>query len=598
MSGRTIRLLLLVSVLCSAAGARADRLERFRAEPDNVYALRMEYADATVSGDYDEALARAFELRKALPAGDNAAGILTAGYIGQAYLLLNRYEEALKWLHEGLALWNAADEPGQEDMACKGMYHICISLGIHAAETSQDYPAAVEYFHRGMLLAEGRSDYYYCILCANMVETYNLRKDPSALKYAEEIYAYGQKSGNPEILYAGSYVMASMAYLNKDTERARRYVEESIALSGPYYGKAERFILYADILEAQGDAANAEIQYRKAYDAPAESANARILGALSYGDFLIAHGRYPEAVATLERGIALADSSTNELYTYRLYERLSEAHEKTADWKNALESYKRFHDASVDVLNIENERTIGNLRLRYEDEKHKNEIHRYDIKLLQRTRVLLTLACVAVVVLGAGIAAYVMYRKRNDMYLRIVKQFRESVRKEEELQRQIEALRRPNGDSGEATERGAKQSGADKLRTPADGRRRDELFARIEHQMRHERIWRQPLLTKERVAEMLGSNRTYVSQSIVRSTGLSFTDYVNSYRIDEAIRLLSDAENSTPLKALSSDIGFNSITSFYKYFSAKVGMTPNKYRKKVEELSNNDKFVDSETNFF
>ena len=89
---------------------------------------------------------------------------------------------------------------------------------------------------------------------------------------------------------------------------------------------------------------------------------------------------------------------------------------------------------------------------------------------------------------------------------------------------------------------------------------------------------------KSKVAEILGTNRTYLSRIINEQSKLSFTHYVNRFRIEEAIRLLSDPNNETPLKAISTELGFNSISTFYNLFQSSVGMTPSQYRNKVMEL--------------
>ena len=91
-------------------------------------------------------------------------------------------------------------------------------------------------------------------------------------------------------------------------------------------------------------------------------------------------------------------------------------------------------------------------------------------------------------------------------------------------------------------------------------------------------------ITKDKVAEILGTNRTYLSRIINEQSKLSFTHYVNRFRIEEAIRLLSDPTNETPLKAISTELGFNSISTFYNLFQSSVGMTPSQYRNKVMEL--------------
>lgn len=74
---------------------------------------------------------------------------------------------------------------------------------------------------------------------------------------------------------------------------------------------------------------------------------------------------------------------------------------------------------------------------------------------------------------------------------------------------------------------------------------------------------------------------------INEKAGMSFVHYVNNYRLNEAIEILSDPENTIPMKALSSDLGFSSPSTFYKLFQEKVGMSPAKYREKIIELSRN-----------
>ena len=66
---------------------------------------------------------------------------------------------------------------------------------------------------------------------------------------------------------------------------------------------------------------------------------------------------------------------------------------------------------------------------------------------------------------------------------------------------------------------------------------------------------------------------------------MTVPQYINSYRIKEAIRILSDPSDNTPLKAIAIDLGFNSMSTFYKLFQTSVGMTPSLYRKKVQEFS-------------
>lgn len=62
--------------------------------------------------------------------------------------------------------------------------------------------------------------------------------------------------------------------------------------------------------------------------------------------------------------------------------------------------------------------------------------------------------------------------------------------------------------------------------------------------MREEKIYKDNSITKDKIADLLGTNRTYLSRIINEQSKQSFTHYVNSFRIEEAIRLLSNPQTT------------------------------------------------------
>ena len=151
-------------------------------------------------------------------------------------------------------------------------------------------------------------------------------------------------------------------------------------------------------------------------------------------------------------------------------------------------------------------------------------------------------------------------------------QNQEAIKRETELNRRIEELE--NQESASAKYASSSLSDEKSL----------ELFRQLEKAMREDKIYQDKTLNKDKMAELLGTNRTYLSRIINEHAQTSFTHYVNRFRIDEAIRTLSDPANDIPLKALASELGFNSISTFYNLFQSTVGMTPAQYRSKVHEL--------------
>lgn len=82
------------------------------------------------------------------------------------------------------------------------------------------------------------------------------------------------------------------------------------------------------------------------------------------------------------------------------------------------------------------------------------------------------------------------------------------------------------------------------------------------------------------LAEKMGTNRTYLSKTIHQFHASSFSDFVNEFRIEYALKLLKqDKSRSEDLAALSWECGFISLSSFYRHFQRVVGMNWKEWKK-------------------
>ena len=70
----------------------------------------------------------------------------------------------------------------------------------------------------------------------------------------------------------------------------------------------------------------------------------------------------------------------------------------------------------------------------------------------------------------------------------------------------------------------------------------------------------------------------YLSKYFRAHTGITFTDYVCGYRINEACYALQNSELS--ILQVSLECGFDSLRSFNRNFKKTLGVTPNEYREK------------------
>ncbi len=78
--------------------------------------------------------------------------------------------------------------------------------------------------------------------------------------------------------------------------------------------------------------------------------------------------------------------------------------------------------------------------------------------------------------------------------------------------------------------------------------------------------------------EMKISGRN-ISALIKTFNGTNFNDYINTYRIEEAKRLLQNSDPSVTILSILFDSGFNSKSVFNTTFKKTVGLTPTDYRK-------------------
>jgi len=99
--------------------------------------------------------------------------------------------------------------------------------------------------------------------------------------------------------------------------------------------------------------------------------------------------------------------------------------------------------------------------------------------------------------------------------------------------------------------------------------------------MKNDRFYSRKEISLNAVADRLGSNRTYVSRAINRFAGMNFYNYINMHRIIEAAGRMSSESFDVPLKTLADELGFVSVSAFYKAFRRETGCTASQYRKEM-----------------
>ncbi|MDD2425768.1 MAG: helix-turn-helix domain-containing protein [Bacteroidales bacterium] len=108
---------------------------------------------------------------------------------------------------------------------------------------------------------------------------------------------------------------------------------------------------------------------------------------------------------------------------------------------------------------------------------------------------------------------------------------------------------------------------------------KEVLMERIRVLMEEEMLFQKKDLVIADVAKGAGSNRTYVSNYINKELKLSFSDYINNYRIRYAQSLMTIPGNSFSLFEIAERSGFTNEVSFYRNFKKIAGTTPSNWHK-------------------
>lgn len=103
----------------------------------------------------------------------------------------------------------------------------------------------------------------------------------------------------------------------------------------------------------------------------------------------------------------------------------------------------------------------------------------------------------------------------------------------------------------------------------------------IDKNIRENKYYLDEILTLQKLATLLGTNRQYLSNYINREKQKTFYEYINEFRLEEAKSLLDgyDVKHPYSMEEISSLAGFNSYSTFLRSFVKKYGISPSKYLK-------------------
>jgi AraC-like DNA-binding protein len=154
----------------------------------------------------------------------------------------------------------------------------------------------------------------------------------------------------------------------------------------------------------------------------------------------------------------------------------------------------------------------------------------------------------------------------------------------EDHSQQPKSPKTDTAESGQVQQFCKEQSSAKKYQTSSlTEQDAKALWQRLQHCMRTEQPHLEAGLKISDLAQSLGVSVNHLSETINGYANLSFYDFINNYRVEEAVRLLTEPKmDFLSVTEIGFQAGFNSNSTFFSQFKNRLQLTPKQYRKQPQ----------------
>ncbi len=103
------------------------------------------------------------------------------------------------------------------------------------------------------------------------------------------------------------------------------------------------------------------------------------------------------------------------------------------------------------------------------------------------------------------------------------------------------------------------------------------LLSEIKEKVENERAYLRPDYSIQQLSDELYISRHKVSQVINQELGLTFREYLNQCRVNEAVDHIKENDSGLTMSRLAIDVGFNNKVSFYRAFKRHTKSSPSEF---------------------
>ena len=416
----------------------------------------------------------------------------------------------------------------------------------------------------------------------NLSEIARKQEDPNGVEYGLRQYKQGENNKNPRMMFLGADNLAYFYYLSRNFDKAREFINiaKTIQINNGYAHNGNLNYTAALIDIETGDLENAEKTARLYVEdsknlATEDQAEALLLLAKIKN----LQNLYNQSNQILAEVAKLIEGNDLKIIEEKLERLKASNFEALGENISALNALTKADSLANLVNSFEKQHLINERTMMLDIYDYENNAKVMNLQAKNQRYIIWTLSIGAIILVLFLILMIFYIRKRNSLYRHIVSNYKEILNFEKESKQSKLIERVPDSISEKEIQSEAENEKAARSNS-LDAEKSKKIYANLCELIENERLYMDPNFTREELVERLHTNRTYLSQIIKIHTGKNYSQFINSYRIREAIKILSDPEKKDySLKKISEESGFISSNTFSKVFQQTVGMSPSNFRK-------------------
>ncbi len=526
-------------------------------------------------------------------------------YKGFAYLKLEEYKEAEEFLNISIRINSIINNKKEQAISLVNIGKVCFN--------QRRYDEAMDYYNQNLeicinidrikgiitsynnigLIYMNKGDYQTAITsfqqALDIATENNLKKNMShalenlgtvygksgdyelSLKYYNDSYQIktelNDKSGIINSLINIGYAQSSLG----DKEEALRTYESALIKAEEYGNRMQQSAVCANIsaIYIANGLYEESLEYSlRSYQISEDidRYSGLVVAGINIAEANIKLNRFDLAEQYLLKALNVSDENEIVLYYGDIYKTFSNLYRAKGSYQDAYDYVVLAHAHQDTLMNAEIAGQIEDLNIKYETEKKEKQIAIQELTIINQKEDIAHKNQINKLVIAVLLVTIVFIVFISLLYLQKRKAYKLLVQQNIAIAKTETKLIIPQTEKADDI----KYAGS-KLSDEQKNKILDQLYIL----MQNDEIFLNRQLCIEDVAEMLQTNRKYLSQLINEKFGMNFNSYINKFRVHKARKLLIDPKYSNyTIEAIANESGFHSKATFNTAFKKIAGVTP------------------------